>query len=300
MQGKRSMAKIASKIALIFNHTSPEAKRPGKMKRHQFTVVARLAQNLTYSIAITPVIVALGGWLTLAVNATEVQQCRGEFNLRLTTYNLRLKTYIAEALPPPPDISDSYEKEKSSSSSFTPREFEFQAPSVRPVPQTTPSTPLPSRQAQSYLVYVNETSSTKLQQVQQVEPTAFLRQYRGRSTIQAGIFSQISNAQNLASQLEARGIDARIANLTTKEDADFVSNHRFYFVVIPAKRDKLDAIANQVKQLRMNLPINISQQELPRTQVRVGPFLEKKQAENWKRYLKASGLRKVRVRYERF
>lgn len=270
------------------------------MKRQsQFTVVARnLAQNLTYTIAITPAIVTLGGWLTLAVNANEVRACEraGE---TITNY-ANDPTYIAEALPPPPDISDSYEKEKSSSSPFTPREFEFQAPSVRPVPQTTPSTTLPNRQAQSYLVYVNETTSTRLQQIQQVEPTAFLRQYRGRSTIQAGIFSQISNAQNLANQLEARGIDARIANLTTKEDADFVSNHQFYFVVIPAKRDKLDAIADQVKQLRMNLPINISKQELPRTQVRVGPFLEKKQAENWKRYLKASGLRKVRVRHERF
>ncbi len=295
---KRKVSNIAKntvKIALIFNNIQPEAKRPGKMNRQsQFIVVARnLAPNFTNLLAITPVVVALGGWLTLAVNAAEVQKCRGEFDIRLTTY-------IAEALPPPPDISDSYKKERSSSSSFTPREFEFQAPPTQPVPQTTPATNLPNRQAESYLVYVNATNLMGLRQVQQVEPTAFLRQYRGRSAIQAGIFSQISNAQNLANQLEARGIDTRIANLTTKEDVDFVSNHQFYFVVIPAKRNKLDAIANQVKQLRMDLPINVSQQELPRTQVRVGPFLEKKQAENWKRYLKASGLRKVRVHYGRF
>jgi len=206
---------------------------------------------------------------------------------------------LAEALPPPPDTSDNFEKERSSSSSFTPREVDFQAPSAQPAPQKLPAATPSRSKSESYLVYVNPDSSLRLQQVQQVEPTAFVRQYRGRSAIQAGVFNQISNAQNLANILESKGIDARIVSLTTGEDTDFVSNHQFYFVVIPAKRDKLGAIADQVKQLKMDLPINISQEELPRTHVRVGPFLEQKQAENWKRYLKASGLKKARVYYGR-
>ena len=124
-----------------------------------------------------------------------------------------------------------------------------------------------------------------------------MRQYQGKAVIQAGVFSQNANAQKLAKQLEYKGIDARIVNLATGQDTDFISE--FYFVVIPAKRDKLAAIQDRVKQLRMGMQVDIVQQQQPRTQVRVGPFLDREQAENWRRYLRASGLRKARVYYGR-
>ena len=76
-----------------------------------------------------------------------------------------------------------------------------------------------------------------------------MRHYQGKAGIQAGVCSQNANAQKLAKQLEYKGIDSRIFNLLTGEDTDFVSE--FYFVVIPAKRDKLAAIQERVKQLRM-------------------------------------------------
>lgn len=185
---------------------------------------------------------------------------------------------------------------RSSSTTFTGREVNFQAsPAVKPSPAKQSVTP--NSQPESYLVYINENSALKLQQVQQLEPTAFVRQYQGRSIIQAGVFSQNSNALNLANTLEFNGIDARIISLTTGKDIDFVSNQKFYFVVIPAKREKLALVENQVKQLKMGMPINISQKQQPRSHVRLGPFLEREQAENWKRYLKASGLKKVKVYY---
>lgn len=182
-----------------------------------------------------------------------------------------------------------------SPSSFTGREVDFQAsPAKQPPPAKQSATPT---QPESYLVYINQSSALKLQQVQTLEPTAFVRQYQGRSIIQAGVFSQNSNALNLANTLEFNGIDARIISLTTGKDFDFVSNQKFYFVVIPAKPEKLALVENQVKQLKMGMPINISQQQQPRSHVRLGPFIEREQAENWKRYLKASGLRKVKVYY---
>ena len=179
------------------------------------------------------------------------------------------------------------------SASFTPRELDFHAPSAPAQAEVTP----PSSRSQSYLVYVNQNSSVRLQQVQQLEPTAFMRQYQGRSIIQAGVFSQTFNAETLAMKLISHGIDVRIVNLATGEDRDFVSNYKFYFVVIPAKQDKLAKIQQQVEQLKMGMAVKVSQKEQPRSHVRLGPFINKAQAENWKRYLKASGLRKARVYY---
>lgn len=220
---------------------------------------ARFSAQITRSLTrATFVILALGGWLTLATNAF--------------------------ARSP-----------KSPSTEFTPREVEFQAsPALQPPPTQSAT---PNSKPESYLVYINEVNLLRLQQVQQLQPTAYVRQYQGRSVIQAGVFSQNFNAQNLANQMEAQGIDARIASLTTGKDIDFVSNNKFYFVVILAKPEKLAAIENQVKQLKMGMPISVSQKAQPRSHIRVGPFPNRKQAENWKRYLKASGVRKVRVYY---
>lgn len=244
--------------------TQSQIQRLGKMKQqNQFLTFARFSAQIRQRARTTFVILALGGWLTSPTNAI----ARSPF---------------------------------SPSTGFTPREVEFQAqPKVQPQPTPPAKQEVIPNSKPDYLVYVNQVNSLRLQQVKQLQPTAYVREYQGRSVIQAGVFSQNFNAQNLANQLEAQGIDARIANLTTGGDIDFVSNNKFYFVVILAKREKLAAVENQVKQLKMGMPINVSQKAQPRSHIRVGPFLNRKQAENWKRYLKASGVRKVRVYYGR-
>ena len=233
------------------------------MKRQSHTIIlfslfGQICKLLTLALLVTLII---EGWFALAVDAAE-------------------ESRKVEVVPRSP-----------SSESFLVREFDFRALPTPPVVNP------PSVQSQSYLVYVGAGNSSGLQQVQQLEPAAFVRQYQGKAVIQAGVFSQNDNAQKLAKQLEYKGIDARIVNLATGQDTDFVSE--FYFVVIPAKRDKLAAIEDRVKQLRMGMQVNIVQQQQPRTQVRVGPFLDREQAENWRRYLRSSGLRKTRVYYGR-
>jgi len=247
------------------------------MKRqNQSPIIANYPNlDISWNIAIAPAItLALGVGLALAANAAE-------------TLPVAEKT---TTLKPEVQISNS---------NFTPRELEFRAPSslpVNPAPvKPLPAAPLPATRATSYLVYVNNSNTSTLQQIKQFEPSAFVRQYQQRNVIQAGIFQQTANAQRLAIALESQGIDARIVNLATGEDTDFTS--KFYFVVIPAKQDKLGALEQRIQQLRMGMPIRISQRQEPRTHVRVGPFLAKEQAENWRRYLRASGLRKARVYY---
>lgn len=232
--------------------------------------------NISWNMAIAPAItLALGVGLALAANAAE-------------TIPTAEKTTILNS------------EFQISNSSFTPRELEFRAPSsptpANPAPvQSVPVSPVPAARATSYLVYVNNPNALTLQRIKQFEPSAFVRQYQQRNVIQAGIFQQTANAQKLATALESQGIDARIVNLKTGEDTDFTS--KFYFVVIPGKQDKLGAIEQRIQQLRMGMPIRISQRQEPRTHVRVGPFLAKEQAENWRRYLRSSGLRKARVYY---
>lgn len=228
------------------------------MKRHQSVFFARSWHSTQRLARVTLIALALGGWLALAVNAAERSPV---------------------------------------STSSTGREVDFQAPSALPAPPARVEVPRPSSKPESYLVYINGNSSPTLQQVQQLEPTAFLRQYQGRPVIQAGVFSQTVNAENLALKLVSQGIDVRIVNLATGEDKDFVSNYKFYFVVIPAKQDKLAAIQQQVEQLKMGMPVKISQKDQPRSHIRLGPFVNQEQAENWKRYLKASGLKKAKVYY---
>jgi cell division protein FtsN len=252
------------------------------MKRqNQSPIVAKFFNlNTSWNMAIAPAItLALGAWLTLAVNAAET--------LPLVGNKKALPNSVAR-------FSPERQVFQISNSNFTPRELEFRAPSPAPV-SPKPVSPVPTTRVTSYLVYVNNPNASKLQQIKQFEPSAFVRQYRQRTVIQAGIFQHTANAQKLAIALESQGIDARIVNLVTGEDIDFTG--KFYFVVIPAKQDKLGEIEQRIQQLRMGMPIRISQRQAPRTHVRVGPFLAKEQAENWRRYLRASGLRRARVYY---
>jgi len=255
-------------------------------QQNQSPIVAKFFNlDISWNVAIAPVMtLALGGWLTLTANATETQPVAAN------------KKVIPNSVA---RFSPEGRVFQISNSNFTPRELDFQAPSsvpVNPAPvKPVPVNPVPTPRTPSYLVYVNNPNALMLKQIKQFEPSAFVRSYRQRNVIQAGIFQQTANAEKLAIALEAQGIDARIVNLATGKDTDFRS--KFYFVVIPAKQDKLTAIEQRIQQLRMGMPVRVSQRQEPRTHVRVGPFLAKEQAENWRRYLRASGLRKARVYY---
>lgn len=149
----------------------------------------------------------LGGCLASAAGAVEPLPPQNPDRAEPIPSDVLVAQEVVERLPPPPKIS----QEQSPSESFTPRVFEFRAP--------VPS--LPSPNFERYLVYVNDASLTRLQQVQQLEPTAFVRQYNGRSVIQVGIFNQKDNALQLVRELAATGIEARLFRLSTAQKTDF-------------------------------------------------------------------------------
>ncbi len=257
------------------------------MKRqYQSIAFASLfAQLSTPLLAVAPLVTwGIEEWLVLAAPASaEVSVSQKPAPNILTIQK------VAERLPPPPQPSKFSQRKLPSS--FSPREFDFQAPA--------PSSPSPN--VDSYLVYINDNSSLTLQEVQQLEPTAYVRQYKGRSVIQAGVFNERDNAQQRAKELESRGIGARIVSLSTGKETDLrIDNSKSYFVVIPARKEDIPAIEDQVSRLGPNAKVMVSQTEEPRgSHVRVGPFPERGQAEHWNRRLRNSGLRNARVYYGR-
>jgi len=212
--------------------------------------------------------------------------------LILTGYFALAKASFAQVvvdLPPLSDLSKS--SQQPPDQVFVPRDLDFRVPQPQP----------PSSPTDSYLVYVNEPNATRLEQVKQLEPAAFMRRFQGKSVIQAGVFSQQLNASNIARQLQSQGIATRIVNLSTgKEVALKSANSKFYFVVIPAGKEDLPVVERQVKQLSTKVSAIISQRQEPRgAHLRVGPFTQRDKAESYNRYLIGAGLSNARVYFGR-
>jgi len=212
--------------------------------------------------------------------------------LILTGYFALAKASFAQVvieMPPLPNLSKS--SQQPTDRVFVPRDLDFRVPQ--------PQSPTPAK-ADSYLVYVNDSNSTRLEQVKQLEPAAFMRQFQGKSVIQAGVFSQQLNASNIARQLQSQGIATRIVNLSTGKEVALSANSKFYFVVIPAGKDDLPVVERQVKQLSTKVPAIISQRQEPRgSHLRVGPFTQRDKAESYNRYLISAGLSNARVYFGR-
>ncbi|MBE9139588.1 hypothetical protein IQ254_20705 [Nodosilinea sp. LEGE 07088] len=89
---------------------------------------------------------------------------------------------------------------------------------VPPVPAgavPVPGAALPQTPSgdQQYLIYVTDTSEATLNQVRQVEPTAFRTTFQGQSVIQAGRFNMSGNAQQRVTDLAALGVQAETAQV---------------------------------------------------------------------------------------
>ena len=248
------------------------------MKRqNQFIANACLFAQFTSLIGL----VVGGGLNAIAVTVSQTAQAQPVHS------NILIAQTVVDTLPPPPPPV-TFAKEGSPPQSFTPREIEFKVPVASPASNNS-----------NYLVYVDDASLLTLQQVQQVEPKAFVRQYNGHSVIQAGVFSKDSNAQQLAKKLQSQNIDVRLVSLASGEETDF-DKSKSYFVVIPANDEDLALVENQVRQLQIDIPVNISQKEQPRgSHVKVGPLSERSQAERLNRYMLDSGLKNARVYFGR-
>ncbi|MDZ7966572.1 MAG: hypothetical protein RM368_16600 [Nostoc sp. DedSLP03] len=279
----------------------------------------------------------VGGWLVLIPDSTPAQAQISNSNLLLAQ--------DGEILPPPPipfGQQPSPQLQPAQAQDFNQPEVNFQ-PS-QPIQNNQfeqnfqPSQPVQNNQFEQnfqpsqpsqfsqynqnferYLVYVDGSDFQTLQAIRQIEPSAYIRQFQGRTVIQSGVFNRVANAQQRVNELQSRGIyNARIIsfgngqeinadNGNYRDDRNNINANRRvsrYYVAIPTTSEQLPAIAAQLRQnlSQFTQDLGRSGGVLERTQPRgphvaVGPFQNRFQAEEWNKYIRNIGYRNARVYY---
>ncbi|MEH2260529.1 hypothetical protein [Nostoc sp.] len=280
----------------------------------------------------------VGGCFVLIPDSTPAQA-------QIFNSNVLLAQETSEILPPIPfGQQPSPQLQPSQAQDFNQPEVNFQ-PS-QPLPNNQfeqnfqPSQPLPNNQFEQnfqpsqssqfsqynqnferYLVYVDGSNFQTLQAIRQIEPSAYIRQFQGRTVIQSGVFNRVTNAQQRVNELQSRGIyNARIisfgngqeinadnGNYNYRDDRNIINANRQvsrYYVAIPTTSEQLRAIAAQVRQNLGGLTQDLGRSSgvLERMQPRgphvaVGPFPNRFQAEEWNRYMRKLGYGNARVYY---
>ncbi|BAZ81971.1 hypothetical protein PN497_16935 [Sphaerospermopsis kisseleviana CS-549] len=173
-----------------------------------------------------------------------------------------------------------------------------------------------------YVVYVDSDNSQILQQVRQIESSAYIRPFNGRNIIQSGVFSKPSNAQQRVRELELNGISgARILSFSNPEQISYFSGRevpystgdnfrnvspsvqreqsRYYYVIIPTSSNNLPLLGREIRQ-KIDGNTNVFMRTQPRgAHIAVGGFRERQEAEQWNNYLRNLGYANARVYYGR-
>ena len=190
-----------------------------------------------------------------------------------------IPTFDVPTAPSPPTASDTV---------IPGRELNFEAPAP------TPSLPSrrPSLDATLYRVDIYGDNPFVLSQVRQIEPSAFVRQEDG--VIQAGVFSNESNAQSRVRELAGQGIRAQVTPVATDGNTFAVEPESLstsaYFVVIPGDTEDLANIEAEVITLGIGQSA-VSQRTAPRgPHVAIGPFDNRGEANRWSNYLRSIGM----------
>ncbi len=298
-----------------------------------------LSQFITF-----PTSLLLGVWLAL-ISHSNPAQAKTIFS------NVLIAQAVVEPLPPPPQTRGVPNSQQS-----LPHLQPDTPQSVIEFKQSRPyrEAPIPhyyqndrrnySRQNYSqnysqefghYLVYVNGDSAELLQQVRLIEPTAYIRQFQGRSVIQAGAFRKKYNAQLRVGQLRAYGIHTQIVSFSNPEGGlypsygqggsyssnregglypsygkggsyssngeDYGTNQSksSYYVAIPARSEELPGIESRIRE-SVGPNASVIVRNYPRgSHLAVGPFAQRLEAEQWNNYLRHLGFGNTRVYYGR-
>ncbi|MBD2624941.1 hypothetical protein [Trichormus variabilis] len=192
---------------------------------------------------------------------------------------------------------------------------EFNQPNPNSDSYSTTQISQSNQNFERYFVYVDSSNMQTLQQVRQVESSAYIREYNGRNVIQSGIFTRQSNAQERVRELELKGVSgARVVSFSNTEPISYYSGAAVpfsspssdsvitkpvnaYYVIIPSNKNNLRYIAQQI-QKNIGRNSNVFQRNQPRgAHIAVGPFSDRSMAEQWNNYLQKSGYGNARVYY---
>ncbi|WP_242056375.1 MULTISPECIES: hypothetical protein [unclassified Nostoc] len=238
---------------------------------------------------------------------------------QINSNSVLLSQQTVETLPPPPDTSVIPDNEQPLPQ-LQPGQLEQYEPNSFPYPSTenqNQQNPLfqptqPNQYSQNferYFVYVNSGNYQTLQRIRQVEPSAYIRQYRGRSIIQSGVFSRRSNAEQRVRELEDYGIrgagvvsfsggeEIQSFNARPSENSTIRTNR--YYVVIPGKTQDLPEISDKIIRSSGYSSLVRERQKPLGPHVAVGPFADRSEAQRWNKYMHELGFGNARVYYNR-
>lgn len=194
---------------------------------------------------------------------------------------------ISGQLPPPPSIRtiETTPLPPNSEMPFVPIDKTFQAP----------ANVVEESDVTGYRVVVNGDSALLLQQVQRVEPKAFLNEYKGRKVIQTGVFADQGNAEQQVALLRSQGIQAEVmaSRVASQPTAGG------YWVIVPGDRDNLSTLRAQIVQLGADEQAVLEKESPLGPHVQLGPFDDRQAAEEWNQLLRTSGGLDARVFYAR-
>lgn len=175
----------------------------------------------------------------------------------------------------------------------------FAAPSSSSNSQPNPPV-TSSKNSDLYRVDVDGDTQWMLAKVKTLEPQAFIR--KDDRVIQAGLFREEENAQNLVRQLEKQGFRARTIAVDKSELAFNPSSPKRqqsgYFVSIPSSRRNLSTVTDKVNQSGLEKGIIQSKRSPRGLHVAVGPFGSWTEANRWNSYFRDKGM-DARIYFDR-
>lgn len=169
----------------------------------------------------------------------------------------------------------------------------------------------------TYAVYINGNSPLLLQIIREIQSRAVLRKYQNLNVIQIGSFTERLFAEDLVTFFAFQGIKAEITKLDVgeifgedapTETADLfppvnqpidygLGEKNAYYVLIPEEPSQLLQIIERMRLL------GIPQQQLQITEtpsnVAIGPFTLKENAEQWENYLRKNGFSNAEIYFGR-
>lgn len=281
--------------------------------------VTFMSMQLSGQLMALPIIpLLLGSCLAIA---SQNQPAQANIN---SNHVLLAQQTVVDTLPPPPDTFFMPDNQQTLPE-LQPGQVEQyeQNPLLYPLTENQyPQNPLIFQQSQPnqysqnferYFVYVNSSNSQTLQRIRRIEPSAYIRQYRGRYIIQSGVFSRRSNAEQRVRELESYGIggagivsfsggeEMQSFNTASRPSGSSSSSNRTnrYYVIIPGSAQDLPAISDTIIR-RSGYTSLVQERQRPLgPHVAVGPFAERGDADRWNQYVHELGFGNARVYYSR-
>ncbi len=153
-----------------------------------------------------------------------------------------------------------------------------------------------------FRVFVDSESPVVLQLVRSIQPDAFIQNLQGRRVIQAGVFSDELKARQQISRFAARDIAAQLTTQSSQPSigtAETTETQRGYYAIVPGNQNEVREYRDRA--IRLGVAQSLVQlRDRPRgLHLAVGPFAERREAEQAVQYLRDRGSLDARLFYDR-